>query len=96
MPWASASASSGSTSTSPPQSVSGSPPSREATTRQPACWASIDRIPKVSCQYCAFDGITTTSCSTSNDAMSAGVRRAGTRVMPGCERSNRSMMAPCS
>src|ERR687895_428767 len=61
IPQASASALSGVMSTTPPQSVSGRPPSSDAITRQPECWASIETMPKVSCQYWLFDGITTTS-----------------------------------
>jgi hypothetical protein len=80
---------------SAPQSVSGNPPSSEATTRQPACWASMDTIPKVSCQYWLLDGMMTTSCSDISAAIPAGVRRAGITSTPGCVRSIRSMTAPC-
>ena len=95
MPRARASESSGVMRSRVPQSVSGRPPSSEATTRQPECCASIETMPKVSCQYWLLDGITTTSCSAMSEAMSTGDVRASTRRMRGWVRSMRSMMRPC-
>ena len=71
MPQARASALSGRTSVTAPQSVSGSPPSSEATTRHPACWASIETMPKVSCQYWLLEGMTTMSCLAIRAAIAA-------------------------
>lgn len=95
MPQASASALSGVMSSTAPQSVSGSPPSSEAITLQPECWASMDTMPKVSCQYWLLDGITTMSWTAIRAAMPTGVLRAATTEMPGCSPSSRSMILPC-
>lgn len=94
IPLANDSGLSGPVKISPPQFVSGNPPAREATTRQPACWASTDTMPKVSRQNILVVGMITASCCAIKRAIDGALFRAATSCMPGCAWHNAPIMRP--